>query len=296
LIADLTSEQERGKAIAIVWSMMMIGILAGVFLGVGILDRYSPDRLISLFIIMGAIVMGLTLFSVWGIEPPMRAMPSSEAITGRKAWALMISGRQTRIFFFFLFSGILFLFLQNVVLEPFGGDVLGMSVGETTRFNAFQMVGVLSGMALAGGLLSSRLGNKLTASIGLLLSSISFTALGLVSLNHSANWVNIVILLMGFGMGLFNVGGLAIMMGMSVEGRTGMYMGAWTLAQAVANGIASVGGGLVHDIVLLFSNSEAVAYASIFFLEAVGLLLTFTLLQRLSVTQFHLEASSTSPT
>lgn len=296
LIADLTSERERGKAIAIVWSMMMIGILAGVFLGVGILDRYSPDRLISLFIIMGAIVMGLTLFSIWGIEPPMRAKPSSEAITGRQAWALMISGRQTRIFFFFLFSGILFLFLQNVVLEPFGGDVLGMSVGETTRFNAFQMVGVLSGMALAGGWLSSRLGNKLTASIGLLLSSISFTALGLVSLNHSAHWVNIVILLMGFGMGLFNVGGLAIMMGMSVEGRTGMYMGAWTLAQAVANGIASVGGGLVHDIALLFSNSEAVAYASIFFLEAVGLLLTFTLLQRLSVTQFHQEALSTSPT
>jgi len=296
LIADLTSERERGKAISIVWSMMMLGILAGVFLGVGILDRYSPDRLISLFIIMGAIVMGLTLFSIWGIEPPMRAMPSSEAITGRQAWALMISGRQTRIFFFFLFSGILFLFLQNVVLEPFGGDVLGMSVGETTRFNAFQMVGVLSGMALAGGWLSSRLGNKLTASIGLILSSISFTALGLVSLNHSAQWVNIVILLMGFGMGLFNVGGLAIMMGMSVEGRTGMYMGAWTLAQAVANGIASVGGGLVHDITLLFSNSEAVAYASIFFLEAVGLLLTFTLLQRLSVAQFHQEALSTSPT
>ena len=174
--------------------------------------------------------------------------------------------------------------------------MLEMSVGETTRFNAFQMVGVLSGMALSGGLLSHRLGNKLTASLGLLLSSISFAALGLVSLNHSADWVNVVILLMGFGMGLFNVGGLAIMMGMTIEGRTGMYMGAWTLAQAVANGIASVGGGLVHDIALLFSNSEAVAYASIFFLEAVGLLLTFMLLQRLSVTQFHQEALSTSPT
>ncbi|KPK90531.1 MAG: hypothetical protein AMJ88_15865, partial [Anaerolineae bacterium SM23_ 63] len=268
LIADLTPERERGKAVAVVWSMMMIGILAGVFLGVGILEQYSQDRLIALFVIMGAIVMGLTLISVWGIEPPLHAMPSSDAITGRQAWALMISGRQTRIFFLFLFSGILFLFLQNVVLEPFGGDVLGMSVGETTRFNAFQMVGVLSGMALAGSWLSNRWGNKLTVGMGLLISSISFIALGLVSLTHGTHWVNMIVLLMGFGMGLFNVGGLAIMMGMSVGGRTGIYMGAWTLAQAMANGLASVGGGLVHDVVLLISNSEAVAYASIFFIEA----------------------------
>ncbi|HEY43070.1 MAG TPA: BCD family MFS transporter [Anaerolineae bacterium] len=293
LIADLTPERERGKAVAVVWSMMMIGILAGVFLGVGILEQYSQDRLIALFVIMGAIVMGLTLISVWGIEPPLHAMPSSDAITGRQAWALMISGRQTRIFFLFLFSGILFLFLQNVVLEPFGGDVLGMSVGETTRFNAFQMVGVLSGMALAGSWLSNRWGNKLTVGMGLLISSISFIALGLVSLTHGTHWVNMIVLLMGFGMGLFNVGGLAIMMGMSVGGRTGIYMGAWTLAQAMANGLASVGGGLVHDVVLLISNSEAVAYASIFFLEAFGLIVTFALLQRLSVAQFHQEALST---
>jgi len=29
--------------------------------------------------------------------------------------------------------GLFFIFLQQVVLEPFGGDVFGLSVAETTR-------------------------------------------------------------------------------------------------------------------------------------------------------------------
>ena len=296
LIADLTLDRERGKVISIVWSMMMIGILVGVFLGVGILDSYSPDRLVSLFIVMGIIVCGLTVISIWGVERRKPPETSPEAISSRHAWTLMISDRQTRLFFLFLFTGILFLFLQNVALEPFGGDVLGMSVGQTTRFNAYQMIGVLSGMAFAGSWLSNRLGYKVTASIGLILASLSFSGLGLISLTTNANWVNAVILLMGLGMGLFNVGGLAIMMGMSVEGRTGMYMGAWTLAQALANGSASVAGGFTHDIVLAVSASESIAYAAVFFIEAAGLIAPLALLQRLSVAKFRQEALQSSAT
>ena len=296
LIADLTPDRERGKVISVVWSMMMIGILVGVFLGVGFLDSYSSDRLVSLFIVMGIIVCGLTVISIWGVERRKPPETSPEAISSRQAWTLMISGRQTRLFFLFLFTGILFLFLQNVVLEPFGGDVLGMSVGQTTRFNTFQMIGVLSGMAFVGSWLSNRLGYKITASIGLILAILSFSGLGLISLTTNANWVNAVILLMGLGMGLFNVGGLAIMMGMSVEGRTGMYMGAWTLAQALANGLASLVGGFTHDIVLVVSASESIAYAAVFFIEAAGLIATLALLQRLSVAKFRQEALQSSAT
>jgi BCD family chlorophyll transporter-like MFS transporter len=95
---------------------------------------------------------------------------------------------------------------------------------------------------------------------------------------------------MGLGMGLFTVGGLAIMMGMSVDGRTGMYMGAWTLAQALANGLASIGGGAIHDVALLISSSEPIAYAAVFLTETMGLIGTFVLLQRLSLAEFRKEA------
>ncbi len=291
LIADLTTQEERGRAIAVVWSMMMVGILAGVGLGVGVLNNYSATNLIALFVVMAALVGGLTVASVWRVERRCGPAPSREKITNREAWRAIASSRQTRLFFFFLFSGILFLFIQNTVLEPFGGDVFGMSVGETTRFNAFQMVGVLGAMAVAGRWLSTRLGNKWTASLGLLLASASFLALGISSLTRLAILVSPSILIMGAGMGLFNVGGLSLMMGMSVEGRTGMYMGAWTLSQAIANGVASIGGGVIHDLALSLSGAETTAYAAVFLTEALGVLVTLAILGQLSLERFRQETS-----
>ncbi|NIS81707.1 MAG: MFS transporter [Anaerolineales bacterium] len=295
LIADLSPEGERGKAVAVVWSMMMAGILMGVFLGVGILDHYSPERLVTLFTIMGILVAALTVASLWGMERKETQTRASIGLSERKPWSLMIASPQTKLFFGFLFLGILFLFLQNTVLEPFGGDVFGMSVGETTRFNAFQMVGVLLGMAVSGRWLSRRWGNKSTAGVGLIVASVAFLGLVVASLTARIQIVKPAIFTMGLGMGLFNVGGLALMMGMSVEGHVGVYMGSWTLSQALANGLASVGGGYLHDMALASSQSEPIAYAVVFAIEAVGLLGAFALLQRISVVRFR-EETILSPT
>lgn len=291
LISDLTEPAERGRVVAVVWSMMMMGILGGVFLGSAILDQYDQVRLIALFLAMAATVVLLTLAAVYRVEQRAVLPQDQENGGDERPLEVLLSGRQPRLFFLFLSSGILFLFLQNAVLEPFGGDVLGLSIAQTTRFNAFQMVGVLAGMGVAGGWLSKRWGDKLTAALGLCLASVSFVLLTIVSVLALQQWVQIAILIMGLGMGLFNVGGLAIMMGMSVDGQTGLFMGAWTLAQALANGSASVGGGLIHDLVLSISGVEGVAYGAVFGVEAAGLMLTLLLLQRLDLSNFRRELS-----
>jgi BCD family chlorophyll transporter-like MFS transporter len=290
LISDLTDPDERGRVVAVVWSMMMVGILGGVLLGSSILDRYDAGRLILLFVSMAATVVVLTLVSVYRVEPRAELPREQERPHDDRPLDILIRGRQPRKFFLFLFSGILFLFLQNAVLEPFGGDVLGLSIAQTTRFNAFQMVGVLVGMAIAGVWLSKRLGDKATAALGLGLAGLSFGLLTLVSLYALKGWVQVAVLVMGLGMGLFNVGGLAIMMGMSVEGQTGLFMGAWTLAQALANGMASIGGGLIHDMALHISGSEGLAYGAVFAIEAGGILLTLMLLKGLDVRRFQSES------
>ncbi len=295
LIADLTPEKDRPKAVSIVWSMMMLGILAGVWLGVGILDTYSPDRLVRLFLTVAAAVFGLTLIAVWGQERRTEAAPVPTAVPLRHAVSLMGSNPQSRLFFAFLFAGILFLFLQQVVLEPFGGDVFGMDVRQTTMFNAFQMAGVLSGMAAGGAWLGRRLGHKATAALGLGLSVLSFAMLAACALALQPSLVRPSILVMGLGMGLFNVGGLALMMGMSVRGSTGLYMGAWTLAQAMANGLASVGGGALFDAAHALLGAETAAYAVVFGLEAIGLCGTLWLLHLVSPSEFRQRAQQAAP-
>ena len=154
LITDRTQPEERGRAVSIIWGMMMVGILAGVFLGTQVLEHYTPERLVSLHVVVAGLVVVLTAAAVWGEERPCAARPSQEALTPRQAVRVLTASRQTRLFFAFMSLGLFFLFLQQVVLEPFGGDVFAMGVRETTLFNAFQMVGVLLGMGLAGSLRS----------------------------------------------------------------------------------------------------------------------------------------------
>jgi BCD family chlorophyll transporter-like MFS transporter len=289
LLADVTREPQRGRAISVIWSMMMLGILAGVFLGVGLLDSYSAEALRRLFYVMAAVLAGLTLVAVVGQEPRRQRPPSAEAVSAADAWRLLARSRETRRFFGFLFVGILFLFLQQVVLEPFGGDVLGLGVRQTTMFNAYQMTGVLLGMLISGAWLSKRLGDRRTAGVGLAVASASFALLTFSSLTLTRWAVAPAIGLMGLGMGFFNVGGLSMMMSMSTASRTGLYMGAWTLAQALANGTASIGGGWLHDGVLALGGAEPLAYASVFIMESLGLLLAVGMLGRVRASAFQRE-------
>ena len=291
LLADLTPEAERGRAVSIVWSMMMFGILAGVFLGVGLLDDYSPARLIRLFEITALAVGALTVVALWGQERRAAVSPSEQATDLGRAWSLLRAAPQTARFFVFLTGSILFLFLQQVVLEPFGGDVFGMSIRQTTLFNAWQMLGVLSGMAVAGAWLARRLGDRLTAGIGLALAAAAFGGLGGSALLRQPGLVTPSIVGMGLGMGLFNVGGLAMMMGMTTQADRGAYMGAWTLAQALANGLASVGGGGLQDFGARLLGSEAAAYGGVFLIEAAGLAGCILLLRSISVAEFRRQAS-----
>lgn len=294
LITDLTLEEERGKVVSITWAMMMVGILAGVFLGVRMLEQYSPERLVILFLIVAGLVMGLTALAVWRQERPRPSQAAESALSLRQAMRLLTLSRQTRTFFTFLAGGMFFLFVQQVTLEPFGGDVLRLSIRETTLFNAYQMVGVLLGMGLAGGWLTRRFHKRVATAAGLVVAAMAFAALTAASAAVYVPLVRPAIFGTGLGMGMFTVGGLALMMDLTVKEQVGLFMGAWTLAQALANGLASVGGGLLHDLGLVLFGSEAGGYALVFLVEAVGSAGMIALLLRVDIMQFQTEVAKLS--
>jgi len=294
LITDLTVEEERSKVVAMTWAMMMVGVLAGVYLGIRVMKDYSPERLVTLFLVMAGLVVGLTALAIWGQERPRAIHSSEKALTLKQAVRLLTISQQTRFFFAFLFGGLFFLFVQQMVLEPFGGDLFGLSVKETTLFNAYQMVGVLLGMGVTGGWLAKRVGKKAVTGVGAVVSAIAFALLALASVGGYLPLVRPTIFVTGLGMGIFTVGGLALMMDLTVKEQVGLFMGAWTLAQALANGLASVGGGILHDVGLALLGSEARAYALVFLVEAGGLLGIIALLVQVDVAKFRGEVAKLS--
>ena len=293
LIADITPREERVHAASVVYLMLMAGIVSGAALSAGVLSDDASGRH-SLFAIVAILVVVLNVAAVWGLDPG--AVDDDELPERTSAWTAVreIAGiGAARRFFAFTLVATVFLFLQQAVLEPFGGDVLGLSVRATTGFNAVQTLGVLVGMLVTGRGIADRTGHKRTATVGLVGSTVAFTALAAAALSGSveASWLGV--LLVGLATGLFNVAVLALMMAMSVPERVALFMGAWTVSHALADGIATAGGGLLHDLVLRIASTE-VAYAGVFAIEAIGLALCIPLLRRINVDTFAKEVAAES--
>jgi BCD family chlorophyll transporter-like MFS transporter len=285
LIADITPRDERGHAASVVYLMLMAGIVSGAALSASVLDDAANGRH-SLFAIVAVLVVALNVAAVWGLDP--RTVDDDLLPERTSAWSAVreiAAIGAARRFFLFTLVATIFLFLQQAVLEPFGGDVLGLSVRATTGFNAVQTIGVLVGMVVTGRGLADRAGHKRTATVGLVGSSIAFGALAAAALSGSveASWLGV--LLVGLTTGLFNVAVLALMMAMSVPERVALFMGAWTVSHALADGIATAGGGILHDLALRVTSTE-IAYASVFACEAIGLALCVPLLRRIDVDTF----------
>jgi len=293
LIADITPREERGHAASVVYLMLMAGIVSGAALSASVLDADASGRQ-SLFAIVAVLVVALNVAAVWGLDPG--EVDEDELAEPTSAWNAVreiAAIGAARRFFAFTLAATVFLFLQQAVLEPFGGDVLGLSVRATSGFNAVQTIGVLIGMLITGRGIADRAGHKRTATVGLIGSAVAFSALAAAALSGSveASWLGV--LLVGLTTGLFSVAVLALMMAMSVPERVALFMGAWTVSRALSDGIATAGGGILHELALRVASTE-VAYAGVFALEAVGLALCIPLLRRINVDTFAKEVAAVS--
>jgi BCD family chlorophyll transporter-like MFS transporter len=139
--------------------------------------------------------------------------------------------------------------MQDVLLEPYGGEVLGLSVSATTLLTAIWSVGALIGFILAGrGLAQGRNPYRIAAS-GLLVGIVAFSIVIFAAPMHSAMLFFTGAGLIGFGGGLFAVATLTAAMTLPMTGSAGhgLALGAWGAAQATAAGLAIALGGALRD-------------------------------------------------
>jgi len=147
--------------------------------------------------------------------------------------------------------------MQDVLLEPYGGEVLGLSVSSTTLLTAMWALGALVGFGLAAKWLSAGLDPFRMASGGLLAGIVAFCAVIFSAPMASPSLFFIGAGGIGFGGGLFSIATLTAAMTMPATGLAGrgLALGAWGAAQATAAGLGVAIGGTVRDVV----NSQALA-------------------------------------
>ncbi len=308
LVYDRSAPSQRGRAVGIVWTFLLLGYavggpLFGIMLPASSGEnglKFSPDTLQTLFIAAGLIMGGLWFFSLLGEERRRKATdaPIAEAETPAETSSSLLgdlklawSNRQTRLFFWYLALSMLFAFSQDLILEPFAGDVFGMEARVTTRFS-----GYWGSMAILGSVLflwlsrrSKRLNNTVMSVIGVAILVATFALFGVSSLAQVRGLVTPGLILLGLGLGIWEIGTLGMMMEMSPFGRAGTFLGFWTLVVTIARGVGVSGGGIVRDVALQASGDLSLSYGAVFVLGALGLALSLWVLARVKVERFSAE-------
>ena len=304
LIADVTPERSRSSTMAFVWTLLIISTIASAIVMKVVMPVYTPQAMQTLYNLTPLVVIGSVLLGVLGVERRLRGDEVAAAVARSKAAApkgnplrgaasVLRHNGHARAFFAFVFLAILGIFIQETIREVFGGEVFKLSPKETASFQIVWGGGALASMLLVGGLGAFLpISKKLLATIGGAGTILGLGLLTLAALTVQQSLVNPALLVMGVGVGIFNVGALSMMMDMTVDGATGLYMGLWGMAQAFGQGIAAIlAGGFKSLLIETGLLSGSLGFTMIFGVETVIMIVAVGLLRTISVEAFRGQTS-----
>jgi MFS transporter, BCD family, chlorophyll transporter len=271
LVSDITPPHERGRVLAVLWMMLVLGtILSSIAMSL-LLQHYTHVRLIRLMQGSAVIFVVLTWIALWQQErlKPNGQIdaPFREIRVRLSLWASvrMLAGqRALRSLFAVLFVATAAFATHDVLLEPYGGQVLGMSVAATTQLTAFWGVAMLLAIALAGIALRQDRSSLLLIGLGCAVGAAGFGGVAYASEGASIALFRGGVWLIGMGRGLFLVGSVALVMSLADSEHIGLFLGLWGVMQALAQGLGVIGGGLVRDLTLYQTGNVVVGYTTVY--------------------------------
>jgi BCD family chlorophyll transporter-like MFS transporter len=287
LATDLAPAQSQPKVVGLMYVMLLFGmILSALFFGAALVE-FSPQRLVQ--VIQGAAVatMALNVVALWKQEArrPRRTLGATTARdpTFAESWAKFREGDNAVRRLWAVGLGTMAFSMEDVLLEPYGGQILHLTVASTTKLTATLAVGGLLGFGLASRVLSRGYDPFRMACIGALVGIPAFLCVIVAAPLNSALLFALGTLLIGFGAGLFGHGTLTATMNHAPKDQTGLALGAWGAVQACAAGLAVAMSGVIRDVVSGAAGSREVlpgisgpasGYTMVYSLEIVMLVLT----------------------
>lgn len=278
LATDLVAVEEQPKVVGLMYVMLLVGMIGSALIFGWLLDPYTPGRLIQ--VVQGAAVITVTLnlIALWKQEPRDRARAASLETRPefRDAWRLFVQGRTAVGLLVVIALGTMGFGMADVVLEPYGGQVLDMAVAMTTRLTAVLAAGSLVGFAIASRVLLDGRDPVDVAWWGTLIGLPAFALIIAAGPMDSVSAFVIGTGLAGLGAGLFGHGTLTATMRAAPRAQMGLALGAWGAVQATAAGIAVAMGGVIRDVIAALPGAETfrpeTPYTPVFALELAFLL------------------------
>jgi BCD family chlorophyll transporter-like MFS transporter len=272
LATDLAPQESQPKVVGLMYVMLLVGMIFSAFVFGDLLTDYSPGRLVQ--VIQGAALttMVLNVVALWKQEPRSRQRKPGAPVEGSfsEAWHSFSQGGQAMRRLFVVALGTMAFTMEDVLLEPYGGEILNLSVSATTTLTATLSAGSLIGFSWASYVLSRGVDPFRMANSGLMVGIPAFMAVILAAPLDSAAVFGLGTFLIGLGAGLFSHGTLTSTMNLAPKEQTGLALGAWGAVQATAAGVAMAMGGVLRDL-LAQGWGSLTGYSGVYLLE-IGLL------------------------
>jgi len=251
LATDLAPKASRPRVVALLYVMLLVGMMISA-LGFGtLLQDFSQVRLIQVIQGVAMATMFLNLIALWKQEArdPERTSMTKSRPPFIEAWREFVGNRRSKRFLIALGLGTAAFSMQDILLEPYGGQILQLSVGATTLLTGLLALGTLAAFGLAARSLSRGADPLRLAARGALIGVFAFAAVIFAAPLESALVFRLGTLLIGFGGGFFAVGTLTATLSLEAGGKFGLALGAWGAVQATAAGGGIILGGAIRDLV-----------------------------------------------
>jgi len=289
LATDLASDENRPKVVALLYIMLLIGMIISSVVFAVLLSDFSQLRLIK--VVQGTAVATLVLnvIALWQqeVRQPDKTRHDLPRVSFSDAWSKLRSEPNSLRLLTVVGLGSLGFSMQDILLEPYGADVLDMSVSATTSLTALFSIGMLGAFAYSSHQLARGADPIRLSAAGLMLGLFAFASVILAAPMQSDILFRIGTLSIGLGGGLFAVGTLIYVMDMAKRHEAGLVVGAWSAVQATATGLAIFFGGALRDVVSglaengslgVVLNQASTGYTTVYNLEAVILLISLMII------------------
>ena len=294
LASEISGEKGRSRTIAVMFFMMISGIIVTALLLSRLLDPYSPAVMVSAFRSVG--LLAFALGGVGLIRLESRSKEYSKVEDRQRIGELLpliFGNRQVTLFFFYLVLLLAAILGQDILLEPFAAQAFDLPVTVTTRITSIWGTCVLLSLVIAG-MLEGRIPKRSIARVGGMSAIVAFGIIVISGMILSEGLFYVGVILLGLATGVASVSNLSLMLDMTIDGRVGMFMGAWGMADSFARLTGSVLSGAVRDVVSQIAANPVSGYLVVFMIEAVMLTISLLLLRKIDVGLFRREAGMLS--
>jgi MFS transporter, BCD family, chlorophyll transporter len=239
--------------------MLLFGMAGSALMFSELLRNFNEIRLIQVIQGVAVTQLLLNIAALWKQEARNPSLTSAvrERPEFQHSWAkFRNAGGSVRVLVA-LALGTSAFSMQDILLEPYGAEILNLTVGQTTALTAFFALGTLAGFGLAARTLGRNADPYRIAGFGAVAGVFAFSAVIFSAPLSSVLLFRIGTALIGFGGGLFAAGTLTAAMALARDGESGLALGTWGAVQATAAGSGIAIGGGLRDAVSSLAESGA---------------------------------------